>query len=104
MEFRILGPVEVVDEGRALPLGGARQRALLTALIMRMNEVVPADRLLDEAWADDPPASGVRVVQVYGSELRKLLGPDAIQTRPPGYVLVAEPESLDVHRFDRLVG
>src|SRR4051812_24529840 len=103
MEFRILGPLEVVDEGRSLPLGGVRQRALLTALILRMNEVVPSDRLLDEVWADDPPASGVRVVQVYVSELRKILGPETIQTRPSGYVLVGEPESLDLHRFSLLV-
>src|SRR4051812_29643110 len=103
MDYRILGPLEVVDEGRVLPLGGARQRALLTALILRMNEVVPSDRLLDEVWADDPPASGVRVVQVYVSELRKILGAETIQTRPSGYVLVADRDSLDLGRFDRLV-
>src|SRR4051794_40728375 len=103
MEFRILGPVEVVDDGRSLPLGGSRQRALLTALILRMNEVVPTDRLLEEVWADDPPASGVRVVQVYVSELRKVLGPETIQTRAPGYMLVGEPSSLDLHRFASLV-
>jgi DNA-binding SARP family transcriptional activator/tetratricopeptide (TPR) repeat protein len=104
MEFRILGPLEVVDEGRVLPLGGARQRALLTALILRVNQVVAADHLLDEVWGDEPPASGVRVVQVYVSELRKVLGAGVIQTRTPGYVLVADPDSVDLGRFQHLVG
>jgi DNA-binding SARP family transcriptional activator len=103
MEFRILGPLEVVDEGRSLPLGGARQRALLTALLLRANQVVSTDQLLDEVWSDEPPASGVRVVQVYVSQLRKVLGDGVIQTRAPGYVLVAEPDSLDLQRFEGLV-
>ena len=103
MEFRILGPLEVVDDGRSLPLGGARQRALLAALLLRANTVVPADRLLDEVWADDPPASGLRSVQVYISQLRKLLGDGVIETRAPGYLLVAGDGELDLERFDRLV-
>jgi DNA-binding SARP family transcriptional activator len=104
MEFRILGPLEVVDEGRSLPLGGIRQRALLAALILRANEVVAADELLDEVWGDDPPASGIRLIQVYVSQLRKLLGDGVILTRPPGYVLEAPADALDLQRFERLVG
>jgi DNA-binding SARP family transcriptional activator len=104
MEFRILGPLEVVDKGRSLPLGGARQRALLTALLLRVNQVVSTDQLLDEVWSDEPPASGVRVVQVYVSQLRKVLGDGVIETRAPGYVLVAEPNTLDLQRFEDLVG
>jgi DNA-binding SARP family transcriptional activator len=104
MEFRILGPLEVVDNGRLLPLGGARQRALLTALLLRANQVVSTDQLLDEVWSDEPPASGVRVVQVYVSQLRKVLGVGVIETRAPGYVLVAEPNTLDLQRFEALVG
>src|SRR6185503_18416362 len=103
MEFRILGPLEVVDGDRSLSLGGARQRALLASLILRLNEVVSADRLLDDVWDGKPPASGVRVVQVYVSELRKELGDGLIVTRAPGYALVADRESLDLHRFERLV-
>src|SRR5258705_11759416 len=102
MEFRILGPLEVVDEGRSLPLGGARQRALLTALILRINQVVGVDQLVDQIWGEDPPASGARVVQVYVSQLRKILGDEIILTRPPGYMLLAEPDALDRHRFERL--
>jgi DNA-binding SARP family transcriptional activator len=103
MEFRILGPVEVVDGSRSLPLGGIRQRALLTALILRANEVVAVDELLDQVWGDDPPASGTRLVQVYVSQLRKLLGEGVILTRPPGYVLEAAPDAFDFRRFQRLV-
>jgi DNA-binding SARP family transcriptional activator/tetratricopeptide (TPR) repeat protein len=103
MEYRILGPLEVVDGGRTLGLGGVRQRALLAALVLRANQVVPSDVLLEEVWGDNPPASGVRVVQVYVSQLRKALGAQAIVTRDPGYVLVAEPDSVDLHRFERLV-
>ena len=104
MEFRILGPLEVVDNGRSLPLGGARQRALLTALILRANQVVSTDQLLDEVWSDEPPASGVRVVQVYVSQLRKILGDGVIETRAPGYVLTAKPDTLDLQRFEALLG
>jgi DNA-binding SARP family transcriptional activator len=104
MEFRILGPLEVVDEGRSLPLGGGRQRALLASLLLRVNQVVASDQLLDEVWGETPPASGLRGVQVYVSALRKILGDGVIVTRAPGYVLTAEPEALDLHRFERLVG
>ena len=55
MEFRILGPLEVVEQGRPLPLGGARQRTLLALLLTRANEVVSADRLIDELWGAQPP-------------------------------------------------
>src|SRR5256714_6765993 len=103
MEFRILGPLEVVDGGRSLPLGGARQRALLTALLLRANQVVPSDHLLNEVWGETPPASGVRIVHVYVSELRKVLGDGVIQTRAPGYMLVAGPDALDLGRFEQLV-
>lgn len=103
MEFRILGPLEVVDEGRLLPLGGARQRALLAALILRINQVVGVDQLVDQIWGEDPPASRARVVQVYVSQLRKILGDEVILTRPPGYMLVAQRDALDLQRFERLV-
>ena len=55
MEFHILGPLEVIEQGRALPLGGARQRTLLALLLTRANEVVSADRLIDELWGAQPP-------------------------------------------------
>jgi DNA-binding SARP family transcriptional activator len=60
MEFRMLGPLEVEDEGRVLPLRGPRQRALLAALLISANKVLPDERLLEDLWGDEPPASGGR--------------------------------------------
>ena len=86
MEFRILGPLEVVEQGRALPLGGARQRTLLALLLTRANEVVSADRLIDELWGAQPPRTAANALQYHVSQLRKALAPhDAIVTQEPGY-------------------
>jgi DNA-binding SARP family transcriptional activator len=94
MEFGILGPLEVVDGGRTLPLGGRRQRALLTVLILHANQVVPTEFLLDQVWGGEQPASGAGLVQVYVSELRKALGDGVIETRAPCYV---RGESFGAH-------
>ena len=102
MEYRVLGPLEAVDEGRTVPLRGPRQRALLAALLVSANEVVPEAVLLERLWGDEPPASGSAALRVRVSQLRKLVG-DAIVTRSPGYVLVAEPELIDARRFERLL-
>lgn len=105
MKFRILGPLEVVDDaGRTVRLSGTRQRALLAALVLRANQVVSSDELLEEVWGDDPPASGIRLVQVYVSQLRKALGEGAIATHPAGYVLTAAPNAVDLQRFEHLLG
>ena len=103
MEFRILGPVEVVEHGRVLPLGGSRQRALLALLLTRANEVVSADRLIDELWPAEPPQNAANALQYHVSQLRKSLGADAIATQPPGYVLRVGANELDLLRFERLV-
>ncbi|HUH15936.1 MAG TPA: BTAD domain-containing putative transcriptional regulator [Gaiellaceae bacterium] len=102
MEFRMLGPLEVEDGGRVLPLRGPRQRALLARLLVSPNEVVPDERLLDELWGDEPPTSGRAALRVRVSQLRKVLGP-AIVTRAPGYLLAVDPERIDARRFERLV-
>src|SRR5712691_10612846 len=104
MQFRILGPIEVDDDGLGLPLAGASQRALLAMLLLHANEVVSSDRLIDELW-DKPPGSGATALQVRVSQLRKALGraADRVETRPPGYVLRVEPEELDLDRFTRLL-
>ena len=81
MEFRILGPLEVVERGRPLPLGGSRQRALLALLLTRANEVVSADRLIDELWRAQPPRMATNALQYHVSQLRKTLAPsEAIVT------------------------
>ncbi len=80
MEFRILGPLEVVEQGRALPLGGARQRTLLALLLTHANEVVSADRLIDELWGATPPQSSDNALQYHVSQLRKALAPREAST------------------------
>jgi DNA-binding SARP family transcriptional activator len=104
MEFRILGPLEVVDGDRAVALGGAQQRAVLAILLLHANEVVATDRLLDELWGDELPLSAKTVLQGYVSQLRKALGSGWIVTQPPGYVACLEPVHLDLSRFERLAG
>jgi DNA-binding SARP family transcriptional activator len=104
VEFRILGPLEVVEEGRPLTLGGPRQRALLAILLTRANEVVSNDRLIDELWGARPPRTATNALQYHVSQLRKTLGPSkAIVTREPGYLIRVEPHELDLLRFEQLV-
>src|SRR5919109_2740961 len=103
MEFRILGPLQVLDEGRELPLGGAKQRALLALLLLDPNRVVSRDRLIDELWHTDPPDTAPTALQVYVSQLRKVLGRDLILTQPPGYLVRVSDGELDLQRFERLV-
>ena len=103
MEFRVLGPLEVVEEGQPVALGGARQRALLAILLTRANEVVSTDRLIDELWGEQPPKAAGNTVQYYVSQLRKALGSDRIVTRPPGYLIRVAPGEIDLERFEALV-
>jgi DNA-binding SARP family transcriptional activator len=103
VQFRILGPLEVLDdEGRPLDLGGPRRRALLLALLIRAGKVVSQDRLIDELWGEQPPRTAVTSLQNSISLLRKALGADVLRTRPPGYVLDLKPEQLDASVFERL--
>ena len=107
MEFRILGPLEVTDDGRPLALGGAKQRAALAVLLLHSNQVVSRDRLIDGVWGDSPPPTAAHTLDAYMSRLRKELGepaePPRVITRRPGYVLRVETDELDLHRFERLL-
>ena len=103
MEFRVLGPLEVWDDGGEFSLGGPKPRALLAVLLLHPNEVVPADRLIDELWGEDSPEDAAAALRVNVSRLRKALPPDVLTTRSPGYVIRVEPDQLDLHRFERLV-
>src|SRR5688572_32032770 len=103
IDFRILGPLEVVGDGGPIALGGQKQRALLGLLLMRVGEVVAQERLVDQLWGEQPPKTATTSLQNLVSQLRKLLGPDVLATRPPGYVLQVDAESLDLGRFERLV-
>jgi DNA-binding SARP family transcriptional activator len=102
-EFRILGPLEVSAGGEPLPLSGQKQRALLALLLLEANRVVSTDRLVDALWGDQPPRTAATSLQNFVSQLRKLLGPETLVTKPPGYLLRIEPEELDLERFRRLV-
>ena len=101
MEFRILGPIEALSGGEPLQLGGVRQRALLAYFLLHIDEVVSADRLLDQLWIE-PPGGGVAAVQTQVSRLRKVLG-DRIATSGRGYELHLEPGELDLARFQSLL-
>ena len=104
MDWRILGPLEVFDGDRRVAIAGEKQRAILALLLLHANEAVSTERLLDELWADRPPAAGATAVRVRVSQLRKALGrKQVLRTRTRGYVLCVEPGELDLHRFERLV-
>jgi DNA-binding SARP family transcriptional activator len=102
MEFRILGPLEVWDEGGKVSLGGRKPRALLAVLLLYSNEVVHADRLIDELGGEGSPERAAAALRVNVSRLRKALPQDVLATRSPGYAIRVERDELDLHRFERL--
>lgn len=111
MRFRILGPLEVTSPGTAVPVTprAAKIRAVLATLLVRANEVVSVDSLIDELWGENPPRTATTTLQVYISQLRKLLhaadpeyGRDTLVTRPPGYALYLDPAQLDLTVFEEL--
>ena len=105
VEFRLLGPVEAWDGSEPVRLGGPKPRILLAALLLDRDRVVPADRLVDAIWDEEPPDTARALVQTYVSALRRALsrpgGPDTIQTRPPGYALRSADHSIDYDLFTR---
>jgi DNA-binding SARP family transcriptional activator len=103
LEFRILGPLEVVDGEEVLHLGGQKQRALLALLLLDPNRVVSTDRIVDALWGEQPPRTAATSLQNFVSQLRKLVGPETLVTKPPGYELRLAGEQLDLERFRRLV-
>jgi SARP family transcriptional regulator, regulator of embCAB operon len=103
LEFRILGPLEVLEDGRALPLGGKRLRALLAALLLHVREVRTVDQLIDDLWADNAPASARASLHNMLTSLRRTLGPGLLETTRSGYVLVVGEDAVDASRFERLV-
>ena len=102
MELRVLGPFEAIDGATALPLGGRKPRALLARLALDANRTVAVPRLVDDLWGDDVPDSAAKMVQIYVSQLRKVLPDGVLQTRPPGYLIELEPEAVDATRFAQL--
>jgi WD40 repeat protein/DNA-binding SARP family transcriptional activator len=103
VEFRVLGPLEVADATTSSQLRGRRERAVLAALVLAAGEVVGTGRLIDALWGERPPRSAAKNVQNCVLRLRKVLGPDAIETRAPGYRLAAPADAVDARRFEDLV-
>ncbi len=103
MDYRILGPLEALDGERKLPLGGARQRAVLALLLLHGNETLTRDVIVDHLWGEDAPPTAAKVLQNCVSALRKELPSDTIRTVAGAYGLTLEPDELDRDRFERLL-
>jgi predicted ATPase/DNA-binding SARP family transcriptional activator len=111
MRFGVLGPLQVLgDDGREIAIAGRMPRALLALLLLRANEVVPSDRLVEELWAGTPPASGTKGLQVHVSRLRHALASgsgdaadERLITMAGGYLLKVGPDELDAERCERLI-
>lgn len=102
VEFKLLGPVEVVIAGKPLALGAARQEIVLAQLLLEVDHVVSVDRLIDALWAAEPPRTAKSQVQITVSALRQLVGADVIVTRPPGYLITVPPDALDLALYTKL--
>src|SRR4051794_3262457 len=100
MEFGILGPLRVVTEDGERPIGSAKTRTLLAILLVRANQTVSTDALIDALWEDQPPRSAGATLQTYVYQLRKNLALDSLATRPTGYTLVVPRTSVDALRFE----
>jgi DNA-binding SARP family transcriptional activator/class 3 adenylate cyclase len=103
VDFRLLGPLEVVAGGARLPFAAGKQRALLAILLLNANRTVGRDQIVDDLWGEDVPESARKMVQIHVSQLRKAFPEERVHTRPPGYVLEVGEDELDLGRFERLV-
>lgn len=102
MEFRILGPFEVVGRASCVDLRGAKRRGLVAYLVVHAGQPVSTARLVEELWGDAAPGGAARTIQSYVSQLRKLLGGGpTVQTRPGGYLLELESAAVDAYRFEQ---
>src|ERR1700722_729518 len=108
LDFRVLGPLQVVRRGEVLSLGGPRQRAVL-ALLLLHDRFLPIDFMVDQLWDGNPPPTARATLRSYLSNLRRLLraetsGSGPLVSEEPGYALRIRPEQLDARRFEGLVG
>jgi predicted ATPase/DNA-binding SARP family transcriptional activator len=102
-EFRILGPLEVLVDGRTVRLGAPKQRALLAKLLLARGAVVSRDRIVDGVWGEEPPESVATSLQVYVHGLRRALGAERIERHGSGYRARLAHGELDLERFEGLV-
>ena len=103
MHFAVLGPLEVVEDGRAVPLGGRKQRAVLAMLLLQVDQPMSKETLIEGIWGEQPPASASETLDTYIYRLRRLLGADRLERRPGGYLLHLEAGELDLSTFGQLV-
>lgn len=99
VEIKVLGPIQVLRDGKPVDIGGPTQRRLLASLVAQADEVVPVRSLLEDLWGDDPPPSGPASIQSYVSRLRRALGPEVIETTSPGYRLIPTGLTIDSQEF-----
>lgn len=112
LEYRVLGPLEVLSDSEAVEVAAPKQRSLLALLLIHANKALTQDRILDDLWGESPPGGGTKTLQVHVANLRKLLEPDRERRRSPevlvtrgrGYSLQVDPGALDAARFEQSVG
>ena len=102
MEFRVLGLLEVAEQGRPVTIGPGKESALLALLLVNANQPLSIDRLCEELWEERQPENAAKTVQIYVSRLRGRLDRERIVTTRAGYMLKVEDSELDVSRFERL--
>ncbi|HJR52518.1 MAG TPA: BTAD domain-containing putative transcriptional regulator [Gemmatimonadota bacterium] len=103
LEFRILGPLEVLGDAGSVHVGSAKQRALLGLLLLHANEPVSTSQIVDALWGESPPATADKLVQGYVHALRKQMGDGIVRTRPPGYEVALQGRTFDLAEFERLL-
>jgi DNA-binding SARP family transcriptional activator/tetratricopeptide (TPR) repeat protein len=104
LQFRVLGSLEVTRDGRPLPVARGKERALLALLLLHRNEVVAADKLVDDLWGGEHPRTAQTALHGYVGKLRRLLGTERLLTRGSAYLLHVEEGELDAERFELLLG
>src|SRR5215475_10787256 len=100
LEFRVLGPLEVIEEGEQVAVAGRTQRTLLATLLLQPGRVVSTDRLVFDLWGEEPPRAAVPALHNAVAKLRKQIGAEMLERRSPGYVLGVAQEQIDAHRFE----
>ena len=105
LQFRVLGPVQVLDHGVAIDVGGSKPRLVLVQLLLNPNRVVSTDTLVDAVWGEDPPPTARRSLQSHVAKLRAALGGDdgPLKSQAPGYVLAVDEAQIDLWRSEDLV-
>ena len=103
MEFGVLGPLRIIDDGADVRLTALRHRALVAALLLRRGKPASAGAVIESIWGENAPASASSTLRLYVSQVRRLLPPGRLTRTQAGYALVIEPGELDLDVFERLL-